>query len=187
MRVVSGRLRGRALKAPRGSSTRPTTDRVREALFSVLGDLEGVIVLDLYAGSGALAIEALSRGASRAVFVESARPALACIRDNLAQLGLEASTDVVADRVERARGRLLPLAPFELVLCDPPWHQLDRCLACLPRLLGGVVAAEATIVVEHPAKVPIPSLEPLAGQPFDVRIYGDTGLSLFIPLAGPAS
>src|SRR6185295_8236746 len=96
MRVIAGRLGGRRLVAPRGLATRPTSDRVREALFSMLGDVAGAMVLDLYAGTGALAIEALSRGAERAVFVENARPALAALHENLGSLGLEGKAKVLA-------------------------------------------------------------------------------------------
>src|SRR5215213_10048548 len=94
MRIVAGRHKGRRLRAPAGAGTRPTADRVREALFSILGSIDGLRVLDLYAGSGALGLEALSRGAASATFVESARPALAAIRANLDAVGEEA--DVVA-------------------------------------------------------------------------------------------
>src|SRR6185369_7871918 len=102
MRIIAGRLGGRRLAAPRGSATRPTTDRVREALFSALGDVTGALVCDLYAGTGALGIEALSRGARRAVFIESARPALAALRRNLADLDLDDAARVFPLPVERA-------------------------------------------------------------------------------------
>ncbi|MBA2342365.1 MAG: RsmD family RNA methyltransferase, partial [Thermoleophilaceae bacterium] len=88
MRIVAGEAKGRRLRAPAGRETRPTADRVREALFSILGSVEGLRVLDLFAGSGALGIEALSRGAARAVFTDNARPALDALRDNLAALEL---------------------------------------------------------------------------------------------------
>jgi 16S rRNA (guanine966-N2)-methyltransferase len=93
MRVIAGTFRGRQLRAPRGSTTRPTSDRVREALFSILGDVEGAHVLDLFAGTGALGIEALSRGAASAVFVERDRHALFALRANLGALGLQAAAD----------------------------------------------------------------------------------------------
>src|SRR5262249_36636856 len=102
MRVIAGHLGGRRLSAPRGLATRPTSDRVREALFSALGDVGGATVLDLYAGTGALGIEALSRGAAGATFVENARPALAALRGNLAALGLEEQARVIAQPVARS-------------------------------------------------------------------------------------
>src|SRR5262249_58893941 len=102
MRVIAGALGGRRLVAPRGAATRPTSDRVREALFSALGDVGGARVLDVFAGTGALGIEALSRGAEHATFVESARPALAALRANLAALGIEGLARVVPQPVARA-------------------------------------------------------------------------------------
>src|ERR1700723_2294722 len=98
MRITGGSLRSRAIRAPRGHSTRPTSDRVRESLFGILesaGRVEGARVLDLYAGTGALALEALSRGAARAVLVESSRDALAVVRGNVASLGMEERARVV--------------------------------------------------------------------------------------------
>src|SRR5262249_11647223 len=123
-RVIAGELGGRVLKVPRGMATRPTGAKVREALFNVLADVSGAKVLDLYAGSGALAIEALSRGAELAVLVEHDRAALACIRDNVAALGLAARTEVVPLRLPRGLTRALARGPFDLVLCDPPWADL---------------------------------------------------------------
>jgi 16S rRNA (guanine(966)-N(2))-methyltransferase RsmD len=111
MRVIAGELGGRVLKAPAGNRTRPTADRVREALFSVLGDVHGCNVLDLYAGTGALGIEALSRGASRAVFVENASDAIRCLRNNLSTLGLANRSVLVCRPVERARDELVKMAP----------------------------------------------------------------------------
>ena len=120
MRVIAGRLGGRKLVAPRGLSTRPTSDRVREALFSALGAVTGARVLDLFAGTGALGVEAISRGAARAVFVESARPALAALRENLGALGLAESARVVPQLAERALGAVIAEGPFDLIFADPP-------------------------------------------------------------------
>jgi 16S rRNA (guanine966-N2)-methyltransferase len=161
-------------------ATRPTTDRVREALFAMLGRQDQLRVLDLYSGSGALGLEALSRGAARVVMVESARSAIACIRQNLQELGVGPEVTLVPARVERSRARLEPLGPFDLVLCDPPWHEIEACVRELPRLLGGgLLGPDATLVLEHSAREGVISLEPLAGPSFDRRTYGDTGLSLF--------
>ncbi|HEY2300968.1 MAG TPA: RsmD family RNA methyltransferase, partial [Acidimicrobiales bacterium] len=121
MRVVAGEAKGRRLQAPRGDATRPTSDRVREAIFDVLGGLDGVdgrTVADLFAGSGALAIEALSRGATHAVLVDRAPAAVAAIRANLAATGLTTRADVVRDDVARWAERAVPVG---LVLCDPPY------------------------------------------------------------------
>lgn len=180
MRVIAGRHGGRRIHAPSGRSTRPTADRVREALFSLLGSVEGLRVLDLYAGSGALGLEALSRGASHVTLVEASRSAASCIDDNLALLGVGAeSAQLIRSRVEDCRSRIAPGAPFDLVLCDPPWADLARCVAALPRVLVGLVGEGAILVLEHAANEPPHQLGSLAGPPFDQRSYGDTGLSLF--------
>lgn len=186
MRVVAGRFGGRTLDAPRGTATRPTTDRVREALFSVLGDLDGARVLDLYAGSGALGLEALSRGAAHATLVETSRSALAVIRRNVAKLGVEDATTVVPLPVERASGAIEAEAPFDLVLCDPPWPDLDRALGALDRLLArGILAPLARVVVEHPAgrEVGLPGVR---AEKSDQRRWGDTAVSLFRVAGGAA-
>jgi 16S rRNA (guanine966-N2)-methyltransferase len=173
------------LKAPPGDATRPTGARVKEALFSILGDLSEARVVDLYAGSGALGIEALSRGAARAVFVEAARPALACLRQNLQALGLEQHAQVLPLRVGSALEKLALAGPFDLVLCDPPWKDVPSALAELSALAAsGSLAPGVRVVLEHSAKAPPP---PLAGsgvgQPslsvVDQRRWGDTAVSLF--------
>ena len=130
MRITGGQLRSRALKAPKGTSTRPTSDRVREALFSILGDeCDGARVLDLYAGTGALGLEAISRGAVFAVFVERSKEALLALNANVRALGLENATRVVALPLERA-ARLLLAAPaderFDLVFADPPYADVNN-------------------------------------------------------------
>ena len=181
MRVIAGALRGRTLRAPHGNRTRPTADRVRQALFSVLGNVEGARVLDLYAGSGALGIEALSRGAARAVFVESGRAAVEVIRDNLRSLELAERATVLPLRVERAARQLVDHGPFDLVLCDPPWPELERALAALERSLGpGVLAPGARLALEHPAKRPVALPVALGLEPYDQRHWGDSGVSLFV-------
>jgi 16S rRNA (guanine966-N2)-methyltransferase len=185
MRITGGIYRSRALRAPRGDATRPTTDRVREALFAILssaGALEGARVLDLYAGTGALALEALSRGAASATLVESAREALAALRANLAALGVEDRARVLAAEVARAIPRLASGDPFDLVLADPPWSQVEdgdavRALAALAR--SGALSTEALVVLEHAARTPVPALEGLALT--DARRYGDTALAFYKP------
>src|SRR5205807_2939069 len=122
VRVVAGAFKGRRLQAPAGGRTRPTSDRVREALFSILGDVSDARVLDLYAGSGALGIEALSRGAAGATFVDSDREAVVAIRANLALTGTDDRASVVRSPVGSflAAGRH---GPFDLVFLDPPYAQ----------------------------------------------------------------
>jgi 16S rRNA (guanine(966)-N(2))-methyltransferase RsmD len=177
LKVIAGSERGRPLRTPRGLATRPTSGRARQALFNILGDLAGVSVLDLYAGSGALGIEALSRGARSAVFVESERAALGCIRHNLSELGLEARSRVLPLRVEAAR-KALGEEQFELILCDPPWPEIAAAWAQIERWVFALcLAPEGRLVLEHPASSPpgpLPGAELLAQ-----RSWGDTGMSIF--------
>ncbi len=189
MRVIAGRLGGRRLVAPRGAATRPTADRVREALFSALGDVSGAAACDLYAGTGALGIEALSRGARRAVFVESARPALAALRENLAALDLHELAQVIPLPVERALDRLAGEGPFDLVFLDPPYAALPEAAAAAARLAGplGLLAAEGRLVLEHASRDAAPEIQGLTRAA--TRTYGDTAISLYghaePPDAGP--
>jgi 16S rRNA (guanine966-N2)-methyltransferase len=174
MRVIAGRLGGRRLTAPRGLATRPTSDRVREALFSALGDVSGARVLDLYAGTGALGIEALSRGAAHATFVESARPALAALRENLAALGLEGAALVVARPVAAAALR----GSFDLIFADPPYAAVAEVPAALAALAAaGALAPGVRVVVEHAARDPAPAIGGLAPRPS--RNYGDTAVTVY--------
>jgi 16S rRNA (guanine966-N2)-methyltransferase len=190
MRVIAGALRSRPLKAPPGDATRPTGARVREALFSILGDVAEHKVLDLYAGSGALGIEALSRGASSAVFVESSRPALSCLRDNLATLGLERVATTLGRRAEGSAIELARYGPFDLVLCDPPWRDVEAAVTVLSELCrAGLFAPGSRVVLEHAAKQPPPEVQTSLLRVFDERRWGDTAVTLFEPAAvpGPAT
>lgn len=190
MRVIAGRLGGRRIKAPAGSATRPTADRVREALFSSLGHIGGALVLDLFSGTGALGIEALSRGARRAVFVESAGPALAALRDNLAALGLEDVARVVPLRVDRALDRLAGEAAslgraeagsgsFDLVFLDPPYAAVAEAAEAAARLAGplDLLAPAGRVILEHGSRAPAPAIEGLAAPV--TRRYGDTSVSFY--------
>ena len=177
MRVIAGALGGRRLVAPKGLVTRPTGERVREALFSILGPLGGAVVLDLYAGTGALGIEALSRGASRAVFVENARPALAALRDNLATLGLGGRAKVVGVDVERAVREVDREGPFDLVLADPPWAVVADAARVLARVASSALAAGARVVLEHAARDVAPLVAGLSAR--ETRLYGDTAVTVY--------
>jgi 16S rRNA (guanine(966)-N(2))-methyltransferase RsmD len=183
-RVIAGRLGGRTLVAPAGAATRPTSDRVREALFSILGDLEGATVLDLFAGTGALGIEALSRGASQATFVESARPALRALRHNLESLGLHAHARVLPMSVERALSAM-PWGrdAFDVVFLDPPYREVregtfDAALArAVDEGLAGSVRSGGRAVLEHAKAAVAPAVSGLELE--KTRIYGDTALSFY--------
>lgn len=169
MRVVAGQHRGRRLIAPRGNETRPTSDRVREALFSILGPLEGVRALDLYAGSGALGIEALSRGAASCEFADSAPAAVAAITANLAALQIDAPVrrrDALAT-LRDASGRS---ATYDLVLLDPPYRHPVGLGQALSALLPPVLDTGARVVTESDRRSPLDLDLTLA----DERRYGDT-------------
>ena len=173
MRIVAGRHKSRRLRAPAGAGTRPTADKVREALFSILGPVEGLRVLDLYAGSGALGLEALSRGAGPATFVESARPALAAIRANLDAVGEEAEV-VASDVLKWLRAAAGGEAAFDLVFCDPPYDAASRIAQQLVDLLPRVTGPQALIVTESSKRNPLVIDLPLS----DERTYGDTRIAI---------
>jgi 16S rRNA (guanine966-N2)-methyltransferase len=180
MRIVAGRYKGRRLVAPRGRDVRPTADKVKEAIFSILGDrVNGARVLDLFAGSGALALEAISRGAAEAVLVDCHAPALAAIRKNLESLGLE-RVSVIHHDMTRGPGRLLTEPPFDLIFIDPPYRKGLASQAL------GIVSAhhlaqeEALAVLEHAADETIQSAP---WETVKVRRYGKTTVSfLFHPV-----
>lgn len=178
MRVVAGRLGGRRLRAVPGSATRPTSDRVREALFSILGDrVSDARVLDLFAGTGALAIEALSRGAAAAVLVEQSPRAVAVIRANLKALDLERVATVRRTKAE-AYLRTQRDGPFDLVFLDPPYVIGVGMLAgLLARLERGALAPGAVVACETAARAEPPPW-PAGLRPDDPRRYGDTALHL---------
>jgi 16S rRNA (guanine966-N2)-methyltransferase len=170
VRIVAGRFGGRRLVTPRGTTTRPTADRVREALFSMLGDPSGARVLDLYAGSGALGIEALSRGAESVVFVERDPRAAAAIARNLASLGLDepiVRRDVVRF-LDRREGT------FDLVFCDPPYDWAPRLAGPLAEGLPAVTSESARIVTESDKRMPLELPFPLLAE----RTYGDTRIAI---------
>ena len=177
MRVISGALRGRRLAAPKGQDVRPTSDRAREALFSILGDIDGARILDLFAGSGALAIEALSRGAAHATVVEQGKQPLAAIRRNLEALGIgEAQATVVADDVTRALGRLD--GPFDIVFADPPYRHAGALIPVVLDAAAALLASDGLVVVEHAARAPAPPA-PRAMQIEQTRRYGAAALSFY--------
>jgi 16S rRNA (guanine(966)-N(2))-methyltransferase RsmD len=180
LRVTGGALAGRLLRAPRGAAVRPTSDRVRESVFARLAALEGARVLDLYAGTGALGIEALSRGAAGAVFAERARPALACLEANLASLRLEARARVLRGDVRASLARLAREgARFDLVLMDPPYGAEDAPQALRDVARAGLLADGGTLVLETSRRNPPERVPGLAVV--DERRYGDTLVVRFVP------
>jgi 16S rRNA (guanine966-N2)-methyltransferase len=179
--VIAGSRRGARLIAPRGADTRPTGDRVREAVFSILEAGWGVPagdtrVLDLFAGSGALGIEALSRGAGRATFVESAPSAVAVIRRNLKSLRLEGDVRDMDVRgyLERARAAAWQ---YDLVFLDPPYRQAGTFGPILSSALAPVCAPAALVVAESDRRAPLE----LGLRLEDERRYGDTLIRIYVP------
>jgi 16S rRNA (guanine966-N2)-methyltransferase len=175
MRVIAGQFGGRTLVAPRGRDTRPTSDRVREAVFSILGSVAEARVLDLFAGSGALAIEALSRGAASATLVDSAPAAVAAIRTNLCALGIEAEVrrQTAPAFLHSAR---VSARQYDLVFLDPPYRRAGGLGRELSKDLGAVLAADARVVAESDRRAPV-TLDGVSLQ--DERRYGDTLIRIF--------
>jgi 16S rRNA (guanine966-N2)-methyltransferase len=176
VRVIAGTLGGRTLVAPRGRGTRPTSDRVREALFSILGPVDGLRVLDLFAGSGALAIEALSRGASEATLVDTSRAAIAAARRNLDSLELDAEVRQQEAlgflRKARAEGR-----HYDLVFLDPPYRRANSLGAELAEALEPVLAQGARVVCESDRRAPLELALRQSEHP-QTRVYGDTMIKI---------
>jgi 16S rRNA (guanine966-N2)-methyltransferase len=175
VRIIAGSRRGARLVAPRGSDTRPTPDRVREAAFNLIGPLDGARVLDLYAGSGALGLEALSRGAARATFVELDREAVHAIERNLEKLDLTGAEIARVDAIARVSSDARKGSRYDLVLIDPPYRMLNDALKRLAPHLHGIVAPDGIVVVESDAREE-PEL-PLRLR--TSRRYGSTRLSVF--------
>lgn len=175
MRIVAGAAKGRRLVAPKGDEVRPTADRVKEALFSSLQpQLPGSRVLDLYAGSGGLGLEALSRGADQVTFVERANASLTALRRNIEAVGLPGTTVVSDDAARTLRGEV-PGGPFDLVFADPPYRLPKAQLADLLAAVVGHLAPGGTVVVERAARDGAPPWPP-GLNPGDPRRYGDTAL-----------
>ncbi|MGO9763305.1 MAG: 16S rRNA (guanine(966)-N(2))-methyltransferase RsmD [Solirubrobacteraceae bacterium] len=188
MRVIAGRLGGRRLQAPAGRVTRPTSDRVREALFAMLADVEGARVLDLFAGTGALGIEALSRGAQRAVFVERDARVMKVLNGNLAALGI--APEVVElrrmDALEALHGASAREETYDLVFIDPPYGRArpapsasvppiaERWGPQLSAILPALLSPGARVVVESDRRAPIELDVALERR----KRYGDTSITI---------
>lgn len=180
MRVIAGTHKGRRLHSPKGPGVRPTADRVKEALFSILGSrIVGARFLDLYAGTGAIGIEAISRGARQVTFVEPNQSALRVLRANLALCGFEAATDIQACPAGTFLCRTITGRPaYDILFADPP-YRLDVAKELWPMLAGTDIAApDALIVLEHASKLAAPAGDGRLSLLRQYR-YGDTTLSVF--------
>jgi 16S rRNA (guanine966-N2)-methyltransferase len=177
VRIVAGRWGGRRLSSPKGEATRPTSDRVREALFSILGErVQGARVLDLFAGSGALGLEALSRGAGSVTFVDSSAPALAAVRANLETLGGDADVRR-SDALRFLRSAAGEAQHYDLVLLDPPYRLAAPLGRELSEALPPVLAHDGLVVSESDRRAPLALDLPLT----DERRYGDTLIRIHDP------
>jgi 16S rRNA (guanine(966)-N(2))-methyltransferase RsmD len=182
MRIISGASKGRKLARPKSQSLRPTSDRVKESIFNILGEeVKGKLVLDLFAGTGNLGIEALSRGAKKAVFVEKGRQALRLIQRNIIQVGLEGRVEIIPRDVNRAIGILkLRGEIFDLILMDPPYEKgwIKRTLMKLGS--RPIYHLDSILVIEHDRREPLPDI--LNGwNLIRERRMGDTVISFLTP------
>ena len=175
MRIIAGTHKGTRIFAPKGHETRPTSDRAREAAFNLIGPVDGARVLDLYAGSGAMGLEALSRGAASATFVEGDRDAVRTIERNLDKLRLTGARVVHGDAI-RFLGT--DSGTYDLVLCDPPYERWGHVRPLLARYLPPRLAPNGLVVLETSAREPEPEL------PLELRTsrrYGSARITLFEP------
>jgi 16S rRNA (guanine966-N2)-methyltransferase len=179
LRIVAGRLRGRRLRIAPSAPFRPTSERVREALFNILGqDLCGFNVLDLFAGSGAVGFEALSRGARRAVFVESDAKTAARIRESAAELGVEHEARVIIGRAADVLDRARLGGPFHVIFADPPYDGTMEATLVDGVDAGGLLGLEGTLVVERETRYPVKTGGP-GLRLIRTAEYGRTSLDFF--------
>jgi 16S rRNA (guanine966-N2)-methyltransferase len=175
VRIIAGTHRGHRIAAPPGDRTRPTGDRVREALFSIIGPVDGAAVLDLYAGSGALGLEALSRGALRCVFADDDRVACRTIEANLDKTRLVGGRVLRRDAVGVMREEAAAGRKYDLVLADPPYGRWVEIEPRLAEALPGILTPDALVVIETDART-----EPeLPLQPVMTRRYGSARLTVY--------
>jgi 16S rRNA (guanine966-N2)-methyltransferase len=182
MRIIGGKFSGRTLAAPSGRATRPTSDRVREAIFNILShgidgfDIEGARVLDLFAGTGAMGLEALSRGGRHCKFVDESAEARGLVRNNADALGLIGVAKIWR-RDATKLGPCAPQPPFGLVFIDPPYGKGMGATALVSLVAGGWLEAGAVIVLEEAAKADLAA--PKGIHEIDRRVYGDTQVMIF--------
>jgi 16S rRNA (guanine966-N2)-methyltransferase len=192
MRIVAGRFKGRTLKAPGDAALRPTSDKVRQALFNILEHaafasnftLEGARVVDLFAGTGALGLEALSRGAKFCLFIEEAAQSRALIRENVEGLGLTGASKIWR-RDATSLGPLDTLAPFDLAFLDPPYRKGLIAPALEGLAAGGWLNANALVVAEAAEDETMPAVDGF--EILDDRVYGDTRIAFMRALTAPAA
>lgn len=182
MRIVAGRFRGKQLETPKSDDIRPTADRVREAVYSILGsrigpNLDGLFVLDLFAGTGALGFEALSRGASHCVFVDTGIEARGLIRGHIEAFGVGGQTRLLK-RDATDLGPVERIKPADLVFVDPPYSKGLGERAIASALQGGWIAPDALIVLEERKDTQL--IVPTGVECIDVRTYGDTKIALLV-------
>ena len=176
MRIIAGELKRRVLKTPKWDGLRPTSDKLRETLFNILAPrVEGAAVLDVFAGTGAVGLESLSRGAARAVFIESDRRAVTLIDENVSLCGVRDRCVIIRDTAERALQKPIAGDPFDLIILDPPYDFAP--LARVLRAAGSHLAAGGWLVLEHARRTTVPAAEGLRA----VRTVqsGDSALSFF--------
>lgn len=182
MRITGGQFRSRAIVAPKGTRTRPTSDRVREALFSVLSaqnaPIEGANVLDLFAGTGALSFESISRGAASATLVDVSPDALNCIATNAKALGIERNVRVLRGRAEAHIEKLSTQPAFHLIFLDPPYAEVkEASFSSLLLSVAALLSEDGVLILEHSSADEAPPVSGLSPSP--TRIYGDTALTLY--------
>jgi 16S rRNA (guanine966-N2)-methyltransferase len=182
MRVISGTSKGRRLATPKSRAIRPTSDRVKESIFNLLGgEVEGKVVLDLFAGTGSLGIEALSRGAKKAIFVEKGRQALRLIQRNLSHVGVRERSEILPKEVNRAIGTLKQKGEsFDLILMDPPYEKGLIRKTLLKLQSHRIYHEDSILVIEHDRREPIPEM----GEGWTLirqRRIGDTMISFLSP------
>jgi 16S rRNA (guanine966-N2)-methyltransferase len=175
MRIIAGSRKGARIVAPKGQETRPTGDRAREAAFNLIGPVDGARVLDLFAGSGAMGLEALSRGAESATFVEKDRAAAAAIERNLDKLALRGATVLREDAARALAAETAAARRYDLVLIDPPYRLLAGLLPMLARYVPSLAAPDGLVVVESDAReepeLPLPKRTS--------RRYGSARITVF--------
>lgn len=174
MRILAGDYRAREFDQPKSALVRPMSQKARAAIFDVLGSIKGSTVLDLYAGSGAIGLEALSRAATQVVFIEKNAQVAAVIRCNIAKLGVAAQTQVFAGEAKIWLGRSKARVKYDVIVADPPYAELN------PTILGrmaDILAKDGVLVVSHSSKISSPELKSL--QLITSKTYGDTSLSFY--------